>query len=276
MEVDHIIGFHHEFLEVIVVLGVEVGHLVDFSELAEGLNKLVSRAAKLGLEERKPEKLSVNTRSQEQGNLALKLGINNVFHIDLVEVVGPWMQHLEALILDVLLAVAQDVSLQEIERGLVGFDGVLKVVLIGIDVFVLAQECSDRFDTRRTLHVLEGDSLLYQSVHGSGLRRAGQLEFLENSHENRAESFEVPILVDDLMDDACLEDLVALVGEEEYEVVHVVYGLGIFHVMAAPLGQHLLAKKVDEVLEIGVLGEFYVLSGVLKAHLDLVHDARSH
>ena len=84
------------------------------------------------------------------------------------------------------------------------------------------------------------------------------------------ETFEVPVLIDDLVDHSCLEDLVRLVGEQVDQVVHVVDGLRILHILPAPLWQNLLAERRDEVLEDRAAGELTVLTRECNAHLDLV------
>ena len=72
------------------------------------------------------------------------------------------------------------------------------------------------------------------------------------------------------MDDPGLEDLVRLVREEVHQVVHVIDGLRVLHVLAAPLRQQLLAEGEDKVPEVGVARELTTLPRELDAHLDLV------
>lgn len=101
-----------------------------------------------------------------------------------------------------------------------------------------------------------------------------KLHGLEDPGEDGSVALEVPVLIDDLVDHSCLEDLVRLVSEEVNQVVHVVDGLGVLHVLTAPLRQYLLAEGGHEVLEIGVAGQLDGLARVLNAHFDLVADGR--
>ena len=77
-------------------------------------------------------------------------------------------------------------------------------------------------------------------------------------------------MINDLVDDPGLEDLVRLVREQVHQVVHVVDGLRVLHVLAAPLRQQLLAESEDEVPEVGIAGELTTLPWSLDAHLNLV------
>ena len=65
------------------------------------------------------------------------------------------MQHLEALVLDLLLPVPFDVVLEEVKRGLVRLDGIAEVVFD--DWLALSQECTNCFDARRALQILRVD-----------------------------------------------------------------------------------------------------------------------
>ena len=56
--------------------------------------------------------------------------VHDVFKVDFVEVVGPWVQHREALVLYALSAVLLDVFLQELELGLIGVDRVAEIILV--------------------------------------------------------------------------------------------------------------------------------------------------
>ena len=47
----------------------------------------------------------------------------------------------------------------------------------------------------------------------------------KNSHENLFETLEVPVLVDDSVDDSGKEDLLSLVCEEVHKVMHLVDSL---------------------------------------------------
>jgi len=71
--------------------------------------------------------------------------IHDVLEVDLVEVVSPWVQHGEALVLNFLRAVLLDVLLEELELGFVGVDGVAEVIVIDL-LLVVTDERSDGLD----------------------------------------------------------------------------------------------------------------------------------
>ena len=53
-------------------------------------------------------------------HLRCKIVVHDIFEIDLVKIVGPWMEDREAFVLDSLAAVLGDVVLDEGEVSLVG------------------------------------------------------------------------------------------------------------------------------------------------------------
>lgn len=137
----------------LLVFGVEIiAHGVHLCQLADGFDELVGRAGELRLEEGKPEDLCINVVCQDLADLSLEVGIDDVLHIDGVEVVRPRMKDLEALVLDLLLPVSFDVTSEELESGLVGLDRVAEVVLS--DWLALPQEGADRLDAGGTLKIL--------------------------------------------------------------------------------------------------------------------------
>ena len=111
LHANNIVGCNHGFVECLKVCSVIVGDAVHLSELPDALDELVSGAGKLGLEEREPEELSVNALGEHFADLSLKIWVNDVFHVDLIKIVGPRVEHLEALVLDFLLSVPLDVVL---------------------------------------------------------------------------------------------------------------------------------------------------------------------
>ena len=98
----------------------------------------------------------------------------------------------------------------------------------------------------------------------------------EDAHEHLLESFEIPVLINDCMDHSCEENLLRFVSKQIHEVMHFVDLIKVSHVLLAPLGKQLLTKKEHQVLDILVVGEVDVLSGVGKAHLDLIHQGPAH
>ena len=121
---------------------VPVGsYLINFADLAHCLKELVCRAGLLGLEEGEPEDLGVEV-GEVFANVLHQVVINNVFEIHVVELVGPGVQHLEALVVHVLSAESLNVLLDEFEVSLVSLNGVAKVVLSD-RLVVVAQEGAD-------------------------------------------------------------------------------------------------------------------------------------
>ena len=102
------------------------------------------------------------------------------------------------------------------------------------------------------------------------------LERREDTHEYLLETLEVPVLVDDGVDDARKENLLRFVGKQIHQVMHLVDALKILNVLLAPLWQQLLTEQVNKVLNILVIGKINVLARVCKAHLDLVHERSAH
>ena len=92
----------------------------------------------------------------------------------------------------------------------------------------------------------------------------------ENPHQDSFVTFEIPVLVDYLLNDSCLENLVCFVNEKVHEVVHIVNYLGILNVFLAVLWQNLLSEHSNEKLNILVLCKLNVLFRELHAHFDLV------
>lgn len=184
------------------------------------------------------------------------------------------MQDLEALVRNVLLSVSLDVLFQEREGCLIGLNWVGQVVSVDL-LGLLSQEGPDGFDARGTLHVLRIDELvqiLLQFLSGGIF----DIHHLKHFNKDSFESLHVPVLVDDLVDHSGLKDLMGLVGEKIHEVVHVVNGFGVLHVLSAPGWQKLLTEHGDEPVDVGVLGELDVLLGVGHAHLYFVHHGAKH
>ena len=120
--------------------------------MADGLDELVGWAGELGLEEGEPEDLCINTVCQDLADLALKVGVDDVLHVDGVEVVGPWVEDLEALVLDLLLPVSFNITSEELESRLIGLDRVAEIVFS--NWLALPQEGADGLDAGGTLEIL--------------------------------------------------------------------------------------------------------------------------
>jgi hypothetical protein len=164
------------------------------------------------------------------------------------------MEHLEARMWNVLISVSLDIISQKLECCLVSLDWVGQIVGINI-LGLLSEERSNSLDARGTLHILTINELVKIFLHVLSLWSVFNVDFFKNSQKNGLESFHVPILVDDLVDHAGLENLMSLVGKQVHQVVHVVDGLSILHVFAAPLGQQLLSHQENKVFHVGVLSQ---------------------
>lgn len=121
--------------------------VTDLSELSDSFVELISRARKLRLEEGKPEQLGVLACSEMLDHFALQVVVHNVLHVDGVEIVGPRVEDLEALVLDSLVSVSFNVVVEELEGGLVGLDWIVQVVLV-VALLGVPQELTDGLDAR--------------------------------------------------------------------------------------------------------------------------------
>ena len=126
------------------------------------------------------------------------------------------------------------------------------------------------------MQVLRPQQLVQVLFKGNPAARNVDIEGCDNSHEDLLETLEVPILVDDCVDNSREEDLLSFVGEEVHETVHLVDCLAVSDVFHAPLRQKLLTNQEDEVSDVGIVGEVHVLSWVLEAYLHLVHQGAAH
>jgi hypothetical protein len=128
-------------------------HLVDLAKLSDGLEELICGACLLWLEEGEPEDLSIKTGAKSGVNLLGQAVVNDVFEVNVVKLVSPWMEHLEALMVHVLLSESLDVLLDEDKVGLVSFDRVAQVIFID-RLLVVSQEGSNGLDARGGLQIL--------------------------------------------------------------------------------------------------------------------------
>ena len=118
--------------------------------------------------------------------------IHDVFEVNLIEIVSPWMKHREALMLDALLAELRDIVFQEFKVSLVGRDWICKIIL---DDFFLcvADESTDSFDARATLKILSFYLEVKKTCH---LVVTLDSNCLQDSHKNLLETLKVPVLID--------------------------------------------------------------------------------
>jgi len=131
----------------------EIAHVI---ELSDSLEELISRTGHLWLEEGKPEAESILALAKAVHDSLFKVVVDNVFNINCIKVVCPWVEDLEALVLDALLSVSLDVVSNEGKRGLVGLYWVAEVIFID-SFLVVPEEPTDCLNTGSRLEVLRVD-----------------------------------------------------------------------------------------------------------------------
>ena len=100
----------------------------------------------MALEEGEPEDLNVD-EAQTVAHFFGQIVVHDVLEVDFVEIVSPWMQYGETLVLDALLAVLLNVLPEELEACLIGRDRVAQVILDNW-LLSIADERSDGLDAR--------------------------------------------------------------------------------------------------------------------------------
>lgn len=105
------------------------------------------------LEEAEPEDLSIDTGAQLAANLLSQVIVYNILEIDRVELVGPWMEHLEALVVHVLRSKSFNILLNEFKVSLVRFDGIAQIIFVN-RLLVVPEERANGLDARSTLQIL--------------------------------------------------------------------------------------------------------------------------
>jgi hypothetical protein len=98
----------------------------------------------LGLEESQPEDLR-RLSGKLTADLVAEIVVQNVFEIDIIEVISPRVEHLEALVLDALTAEACDIFNDEGRFAFVHGGGVSDVVLVNVFLGI-ADKLSDSLD----------------------------------------------------------------------------------------------------------------------------------
>ena len=86
-------------------------------------------------------------------NLLLKIVVDDVFHVNCIKIICPWVENLEALVLDSLLSISFDIVFEMLESCLVSLDWVAEIILID-SLLVVSQEPSNCLDARCRLEVL--------------------------------------------------------------------------------------------------------------------------
>jgi hypothetical protein len=109
----------------------------------------------------------------------------------------------------------------------------LRVFFIHILLWV-SNEGSDGLDAGAGLQILRLNLKIEKAGH---FFVVGDLDGLQDADEHLLESLKVPVLVDAGVDDARVEDLLGLVGEEVAQVVHVVQLFVVLHVLLDEMRQ---------------------------------------
>jgi len=76
--------------------------------------------------------LSIDTALEKSGDLTLQVVVYDILEVNSIKIIGPWMECLEALMLQLLLSISFDIALEELERGLVGLDWVAQVISVDL------------------------------------------------------------------------------------------------------------------------------------------------
>jgi len=126
------------------------------------------------------------------------------------------------------------------------------------------------------LQILTIDELLDVAVELLRLRSLMNVHLLEDPHDDRSVPFEVPVLIDDLMDHPRLKDLLGLLCKQVNQIVHFTNDLSITHVVPAPLREELLTEQVNHASDIRILPQIHVFPGVLHAKLDPIDNWPKH
>jgi len=94
---------------------------VDLTELSDGLKEFIRGACFLWFEECQPEDLSI-AALELAANVFDQAVVDNVFEINRVKFVSPWVKNLEALMVHVLCSESLDILLDEFKISLICLD----------------------------------------------------------------------------------------------------------------------------------------------------------
>jgi len=129
-----------------------VANLVDLANFRKSSKKVISWNWGLALEIWKPEGLSF-LALKSFNNFRSDVVVDDVFEINQVKIVGPWMENAKALVLNALSSILFNVFLDEFKSCFVGWNWICEI--IRIDLFLgVANERSDSFYAGRGLQVL--------------------------------------------------------------------------------------------------------------------------
>jgi hypothetical protein len=158
---------------------------------------------------------------------------------------------------------------------LVGLDWVAQVVFVNL-FLVVPQEPANGLDARGGLQVLAVNCLVDDLFSLSCILLSLQPKEFEDSHQSALKALQIPVLVDDLVDDSSLKYLMCLVCKQENKIVHCLQLFAVLHVLGAPGWQELLTKAKDELSESLMACELKALLRVVEAHFDSVEDWSAH
>jgi hypothetical protein len=99
-----------------------------------------------------------------------------------------------------------------LKSGLVCLDWVAKVVLINL-FFMISQEPANSLDTCSRLKILGVGHFFNEFLKGLHWCLVAHVQVLYNPAESAFESFKVPVLIDNLVNDSGLKDLAYFVGK---------------------------------------------------------------
>ena len=191
------------------VLVIELGDLVQVGKLAESSEEVIGRNGGLTLEESEPENLGA--LSLEDGaNFGGQVVVHDVLEVDLVQVISPWVQNGESLVLYALRTILHNVRLEELKVSLIGVDRVLEV--FGDDrLLLVTNKRANSLNARARLQVLR---LNLHIEHFCDFLKAFNAQLAQDTNEDLLETLKVPVLVNAGVDDARVEDLLGLHGKQ--------------------------------------------------------------
>lgn len=175
----------------------------------------------------------------------------------------------------VLFSESLDIFFNKKEISLVSFNWVAEIIFV--DIFlVISQEWTDCLDARCWLQILWSQKLIKVLLERGSRGVNTHFKHLNDSHENLLESFEVPILIDNSVNNSWKEDLLSFVSEKIHKVVHLIDGFKVTHILLTPLRKKLLSNQEDKHLDIFVVCKINVLLWIFEGHFDFVHQRSAH
>lgn len=124
---DHMLADERNVFEVFIVVDPELAGEVELRHLADGLKELVGGAAELWLEEGHPEDPGLPCLQFVQ-NIILQVVVHHVFEVDLVELVGPRVEHLEAFVIHLLPPVSLNIVLEKLKICRISLDRIAQII----------------------------------------------------------------------------------------------------------------------------------------------------